>query len=222
MLRCSQVTVRYAVGELDVVPLRDLDLELAPGATALMGPSGSGKSTLLRVIAGLQEPLTGSVEIDAEPVTWSRRDPTVDPRVALVHQDYALVSFLDVADNLQLARELRGLPRATDTELLEALEVVGMADHARRMPRTLSGGQQQRVALARATVVHSKVLLADEPTGSLDSDNSAMVANLLRALGEDHGLVVLVATHDAAVAASLGRTVQLADLNAAEDDEPAA
>ena len=222
MLTCSGVTVRYRVGETTTTPLRDVGLFLPGGATALMGPSGSGKSTLLRVLAGLQQPTAGAVEIDGRAVSWSRRDPTMDPGVVMVHQDYALVGFLSVADNLQLTRQLRGMPKARPADLEAALATVGLGGYGPRMPRTLSGGEQQRVAIARATLVEATVLLADEPTGSLDDDNSQVVADVLRDLGEQHGVVVLVATHDSAVAATLGTTLQLAALNGAEEHETVA
>lgn len=205
MITLDHVTVSYP----DSTPLDDVSLTIPPGSTAVMGPSGAGKSTLLRLLAGLQEPDAGHVLLDGTPVavaTWSRSS---DPRVAMIHQDYRLVPFLTVRQNLLLAAELRELDR-TDRDVVSALEAVTLsAEHLDRSPTTLSGGQQQRVAIARALLTDATLLLADEPTGALDARSTATVAEALARTGRLPGLTVVVATHDRNVADRMDTCITL-------------
>lgn len=208
MIECRDVSVAYE----GTTPIRHLNLLVNPGATAIMGPSGSGKSTLLRLIAGLQSPTSGEVLIGGrhvEVATWNRSS---DLRVSSVYQDYRLVSFLTVRENVELAAEVRGLARPSGGEIVHALGRVRLdPELLDRMPRTLSGGQQQRVAIARALLSHSQVIVADEPTGALDTGNTLRVGELLAQLGSE-GQTIVVATHDERVAALMGATVQLDDI----------
>lgn len=205
MIRLSGITVQYS----DTTPFQDADFEFEPGATAVMGPSGSGKTTLLRLIAGTQRPDSGAVTINGEPVQNASWNSTGDPRVSLIHQDYRLVPFLTVGQNISLAAELRGMD-ISKNEVVEALEMVGLPPVlADRLPRTASGGEQQRVAIARALVAKSSVLLADEPTGALDAQNSRVITRILTSVAHEHGLCVVVATHDQAVADELDRVLRL-------------
>ncbi|MFT3971495.1 MAG: ABC transporter ATP-binding protein [Micropruina sp.] len=204
MLDIDEVSVEY--GPTPV--LKDVSLEFPPGSTALMGPSGSGKSTLLRVMAGKQAPTAGMVTINGSPVERASWRSSGDARIAMVFQDYRLVPFLTVADNIALAAEARQRP-ISDEEIRAAMARVGLApEMADRAPTSLSGGEQQRVAIARALVTGAEVILADEPTGALDTKNSRRVSEILKSLG-DEGLTVVVATHDEAVAATLDRTIRL-------------
>lgn len=197
--------------------LDGLSLTVPPGSTAIMGPSGSGKSTLLRVIAGSQMPTSGSVSIDGEPVVRASWKSPGDPRVSVIFQDYRLVPFLTVAENIALAAEAKCLP-VDDRAIEESLVRVGLAtDMATRLPGSLSGGEQQRVAIARALAAGAPIVLADEPTGALDAKNSQRVSDILHALGEQ-GLTVVVATHDPAVASRLDRIISLADGRVREGD----
>nr|WP_296073055.1 ABC transporter ATP-binding protein [uncultured Actinoplanes sp.] len=206
MITLDHVTVQYP----DVTPLDEVDLTFGPGTTAVMGPSGSGKSTLLRVIGGMQRPAAGAVAIDGVEVAAASWRSAGDPRVSLIHQDYRLVPFLTVEQNMLLAAELRGFRRA-DADVATMLERVGLpSSMGRRLPTKLSGGQQQRVAIARALLAGTPVLLADEPTGALDVDNTERIADILVELGRRDGLVVVVATHDPRVAERLDHRVQLA------------
>lgn len=206
MITLDRVTVRYP----DVTPLDEVDLTFGPGTTAVMGPSGSGKSTLLRVISGMQRPAAGAVAIDGVEVAAASWRSAGDPRVSLVHQDYRLVPFLTVEQNMLLAAELRGV-RRTGADVGAILERVGLpSSMSSRLPTSLSGGQQQRVAIARALLAGTSVLLADEPTGALDVDNTERIADILVELGRGDGLVVVVATHDSRVAERLDHRVQLA------------
>ncbi|MGY1719406.1 ABC transporter ATP-binding protein [Blastococcus sp. SYSU DS0552] len=185
-------------------------LEVGTESVVVMGPSGSGKSTLLRVLAGLQSPDRGTVSVDGVPLATGRRGGSGDTRVAVVHQDYRLVDFLTVAENLQLAAELRSVSAPAD-DLEEALARVGLHGFGDRSLATLSGGEQQRVAIARALVSRCRVLLADEPTGALDEENTGVVARLLRDLSREHGMSVVVATHDRSVARTMSRSLVLHD-----------
>lgn len=181
------LTVEYKIGQGRITPIRDLTHTFGPGSVGLMGPSGSGKSTLLRVLAGTQSPTTGRVS--------SENGSTV----SLIYQDSRLVEFLTASENLSLAAELNGAPLSTKG-IGDLLRIVGLAGSEDRMPSTMSGGEQQRVAIARAMATEPDVLLADEPTGALDPKNSHMVARLLADLAHDHGITVIVASHDPKVA----------------------
>jgi putative ABC transport system ATP-binding protein len=196
MIVLRDVTVNYR----EATPLKNLSIELDSTPTVVMGPSGSGKSTLLRVIAGLQAPDSGTVQINGTPVkmpTWSSAG---DTRVALIHQDYRLVQFLTVAENLRLAAEMRG--KTVTAEAAErSLERVGLGNvSVDRLPGTLSGGEQQRVAIARALLCGAEVLVADEPTGALDADNTVRVTDILAKIGVEDSVEVIIATHDPLVA----------------------
>jgi ABC-type lipoprotein export system ATPase subunit len=206
IVQVNDVTVRY---NNDATPLLGLVAEFRSGCSAVMGPSGSGKSTLLRVIAGLQTATSGSVLLSGSEVAKATWHQSGDPRVAMVHQDYRLISFLTIADNLRIASETRGLA-LNDQAIAEALDRVGLpSSFASRLPSTLSGGEQQRVAIARALVCRTAIILADEPTGALDAVNSKMVAEVLAAIGQSENTAVIVATHDVTVAESMAVVFQL-------------
>jgi putative ABC transport system ATP-binding protein len=168
-----------------------------------MGPSGSGKSTLLRVLAGLQVPDGGLVTVGGKPLKVTGAG---DARISLIHQDYRLVEFLDVGENLALAAELRAI-EISESDVANALSRVGLDGFQGRSPATLSGGEQQRVAIARALITRSAVLLADEPTGALDAENTKIVATLLRDISQENEISVVVATHDRSVAQMMSRTL---------------
>ncbi|MFI7331521.1 ABC transporter ATP-binding protein [Micromonospora aurantiaca (nom. illeg.)] len=205
MITLEQVTVEYP----DVTPLDSLNLTLSPGTTGVMGPSGSGKSTLLRLIAGIQAPTSGVVSIDGTAVVTASWRSAGDARVSFIHQDYRLVPFLTVEQNMLLAAELRGVSRSradVGAMLGRVALPVSMRD---RLPATLSGGQQQRVAIARALMAGTSVILADEPTGALDVDNTERVTDILVDLGHQERLMVVVATHDPDVARRLDRRLEL-------------
>ena len=207
MIALERVTVRYGSAN----PIRDLTVEMSAAPTVIMGPSGSGKSTLLRVISGLQRPDEGQVTLDGEPIQEPSWRSAGDSRVALIHQDYRLVPFLTVRDNVALGAEMRGSP-VTPQRVAECLERVGLPTaFGDRYPDTLSGGEQQRVAISRALACDARLLVADEPTGALDVDNTELVAELLVSLAEVDGLGVLIATHDPLVAAHVHERLQLSE-----------
>jgi putative ABC transport system ATP-binding protein len=215
VLRARGLAKTYVADGVEVLALRGVDLDVAPGElVAIMGPSGCGKSTFLHLLGGLDRPTAGSIELDGRPVEGlSEADWAVLRRreIGFVFQFFNLVGNLTVAENVELPARLVGASsddaRRHREELLERLGVSARAD---ALPSQLSGGQQQRVALARALVNRPTVLLADEPTGNLDSKSAAEVLALLREVRSGGQTLVLV-THDVRVAASADRVVSLRD-----------
>lgn len=196
--------------------LTAVDLTLCPGDhVAVMGRSGSGKSTLLNLLTGIDRPTSGSVEIDGVDLGTLDEGALAVFRgrhIGIVFQFFQLIPTLSVRENVLLAMELVGAipPGARDGRAQRLLEEVGLAAHADRLPGSLSGGEQQRAAIARALANDPPLLVADEPTGNLDSQTAASVSALLRDLARG-GKTVVVVTHDAAVAATCARVVQLVD-----------
>jgi putative ABC transport system ATP-binding protein len=215
VLQARGLAKTYVSDGVEVLALRGVDIDVAPGEfVAVMGPSGCGKSTFLHLLGGLDRPTAGSITLagrhveglsEAEWAVVRRRE------IGFVFQLFNLVGNLTVAENVELPARLVGASaqeaRARREELLERLGVSARAD---ALPSQLSGGQQQRVALARALVNRPAVLLADEPTGNLDSRSAAEVLALLREVQKDGQTLVLV-THDARVAASADRVISLRD-----------
>lgn len=168
----------------------DLTVTLGPDPVALMGPSGSGKSTLLRVLAG-QQSFGGSVSLDDVEVSPPGARTVGDARIAVIHQDYRLVDFLSIGENLMLGAESRGLEMSS-VACDELLELVGLGYLPQsRMPHSLSGGEQQRVAIARALAMRCRALVADEPTGALDFDNTGLIAQLLVSVCAERGVLLI-------------------------------
>jgi putative ABC transport system ATP-binding protein len=206
---------RYALGEGEpVTGLEDVTLRLARGEiVAIVGPSGSGKSTLLYLLGGLDRPDAGSVRVDG--VDWSELAGDARARFrrracGFVVQGFALLPQATAAENVELPLLLDGAPAAERVRLVaRALENVGLAGHGGKLPDQLSGGEQQRVAIARALVVEPAVVLADEPTGNLDSENGQAVTRLLVGQARELGAAVVLVTHDPAVAAHADRIVEL-------------
>lgn len=213
-VRLRGVTRRYpGLTALDAV---DLHIE-SGAAVALTGPSGSGKSTVLHLLGGMDRPDEGTVAVDGEELTARRLD-VHRRRVGFVFQRFHLLPALTVLDNV-LAPVL---PRRVDfdrrSRARELLDAVGLLDRADALPSELSGGQQQRVAISRALINRPGLLLADEPTGSLDSGTGREIIDLLLSLREQYGMTMLVATHDAEVAADCDRIVRLHDGRIVADD----
>ena len=205
----------YGEGPAEVRALVDIDLVVEAGSlVAVMGPSGSGKSTLLTIAGTLEEPTSGDVLIDGAPLaTMSRNDRARLRRRTLgyVFQDFNLLAGLTVLENVTLPLELDGMSaRRARPAALQALDQLGVADKADRFPDDLSGGERQRVAIARAIVGDRHVLLADEPTGALDSANGEAVMRMLRAACKQ-GTAGVIVTHDAQLASWADRIVFLRD-----------
>ena len=224
-LRLVGVNKTHGEGATAVTALTDVDLDVARGElVALMGPSGSGKSTLLNIAGGLDSPDVGEVTV------MGRRVDTADVRerarlrrqqVGYVFQDYNLVAALTAVENVALPRELDGArARRARRQAMEALDAVGIADLAQRYPDDMSGGQRQRVAIARALVGPRSIVLADEPTGALDSVTGEEVMAILRAR-VDAGAAGLLVTHEPRFAAWADRTVFLRDGRVVDATRPA-
>ena len=209
-----EVTRRYGEGESAVDAIRGVSLDVPTGQfLAVMGPSGSGKSTLMHLLAGLDQPTSGRVEIGGKDITaMDDAELTLLRRkhVGFVFQFFNLLPMLSAEENVLLPIEIAG--RKPEDGWVEALiDRVGLTDRRTHKPAELSGGQQQRVALARALVTEPTVLLADEPTGNLDSRTSAEVLDLLRDAVREYGQTTVMVTHDAHAASTADRVVLLAD-----------
>ncbi len=220
IIRLQEITRTFQVGDGEVHALVDIDEEIAPGEhVAIMGPSGSGKSTLLNILGCLDRPTGGRYELEGREVgslasnqlTQIRRH-----RIGFVFQFFHLVPRLTAAENVELPMVFGGVPVSERRErVAQAIEAVGLTNRASHAPDQLSGGERQRVALARATIMKPAILLADEPTGNLDSKSGGAVLDLLQRLNND-GLTLLVVTHDPRVAHRADRIVVLVDGKVAE------
>lgn len=181
--------------------LSSISLSAAPGSvSALMGPSGSGKTTLFSLLSGQLSPTSGTVTLGDRPVTEIPAPELRGGIIARVFQDYHLVPYLSALDNVRLAQDIADTLRAKPDRAAELLEEVGLGEHLTAPVHSLSGGEQQRVAIARALVNRPRLVLADEPTGALDSANSALVMDIFLRLAKSHEAAVIVATHDPSVA----------------------
>ena len=180
---------------------------------ALMGRSGSGKTTLLSLIAGLDLPVSGQIVCDGVPTSETDLEKYRREKVSVIYQDFRLFPLLTVAENVMYPMELRGMkPAEAKARAAELIESVGLpADVLDRFPAMLSGGEQQRVAIARALGMDTKLLLADEPTGNLDEDNSAKIFELLRSLAHSRGYCVIIVTHDEAIGRKADVTIRIRD-----------
>jgi len=200
-------------GAADLVILREIDLEVTRGeAVAVVGASGSGKSTLLAILAGLDTPSSGIVELDGQEIFSIDEDMRAELRgrsVGFVFQSFQLLPALTALENVMLPLELSKEEKAEELAR-QMLDRVGLAERLHHYPKHLSGGEQQRVALARAFVVRPKLLLADEPTGSLDAEAGAEIIRLLFEMNREYGTTLVMVTHDESLAARCGRIVRLA------------
>ena len=218
-LSTSDVTARgvsksFPTGDGRLWALTDIDLVMEPGTfTAVMGPSGSGKSTLLNCLLGLDKPDTGSIHVGGTDITGldeTRLAELRRSRFGVVFQSYNLIPSLTVADNISLPLRLAG--EEIDRRVVQGLaDAVGVGTALDRRPTQLSGGQQQRVAFARALVADPELVVADEPTGALDTQSSEVVLGLLRSLVTDFGQRVLMVTHNPSAASVADRVLFLAD-----------
>jgi len=213
------VTIRelskvYQQGEINVTALNNIRLDIGAGEfLALMGPSGSGKSTLLHIIAGIDRPTNGQCIVQGIDVTRLNESELADWRnqnVGFVFQTFNLIPVLTAHENVELPLLLTRLGgRERRKRVLTALELVGLADRARHLPKQLSGGQEQRAAIARALVTDPSLVVADEPTGNLDSQSAQEVLTILQALSRSAGKTVIMVTHDPKAAAFGSRSIHL-------------
>jgi len=205
----------YRVGDVDVHALRGVDLTVARGEfLGVVGPSGSGKSTLFHILGALTHATSGEVIIDGRDLSLisdAERTAMRRSMVGFVFQKYNLLPTLTAADNIAVARYISGNTAPEDPKFREILDLLGISHRLHHKPRALSGGEQQRVAIARAIVNQPAILLADEPTGNLDSKNSEAVLAVLSSLNERLGQTILMITHDIHVASFAHRTVHMLD-----------
>jgi putative ABC transport system ATP-binding protein len=212
----SNLTKTYRVGEIEVHALRGVALKIEAGEfVAIVGPSGSGKSTLFNILGGLTPPTSGTVLIDGRDlIQMSEADRTLlrKTTVGFVFQKYNLLPTLTGGDNIEIARHIAGKNgKDGDPQFEETLKLLGIASRLHHKPRALSGGEQQRIAIARALVNHPALLLADEPTGNLDTENSTAVLSILQGLNKRLGQTILMITHNPEAAAYADRIVTMRD-----------
>src|ERR1700681_1067931 len=215
MIEIRDLKKIYRVGEVDVHALRGVNLTVQRGEfVSVIGPSGSGKSTLFHILGGLTPPTSGTIHIDGRDLlTMSDAERTEMRKsgVGFVFQKYNLLPTLTAADNIEIARDIAGKNGPADPQFEEILALLGLKGRLHHKPRALSGGEQQRVAIARAIVNHPTILLADEPTGNLDTENSEAVLGLLRDLNTRLGQTILMITHKPEAAAYAHRIVRMRD-----------
>ena len=216
VLELDRVGKKYRRGDEQVQVLVDFDFTLDAGEFVVVtGPSGAGKSTLLHIAGGLDEPDNGTVAVaghDMWAMSAGARAAFRRRNLGFVFQFFNLVPMLTAVENVSLPLVLDGMPtRSADARAMELLNRVGLGNRARHRPAELSGGQMQRVAVARALVARPSMILADEPTGNLDSHSSAEVLGLLRSLSDEDGTAVVMVTHDPAAARYGSREVHLVD-----------
>lgn len=214
IIELSDIHLNLVGGSGEVNILRGVSLHVKEGETvAILGPSGSGKTTTLMVMAGLERPTSGSVRIAGNDLCAMSEDNLARFRrthLGIVFQSFHLVPTMTALENTALPLEFAHMPRARELAL-EALEAVGLADRARHYPAQLSGGEQQRVALARAFAARPRVILADEPTGNLDSETGTRVVEHLFSLQQQHGTTLVLITHDKELALRCARQVRMED-----------
>jgi putative ABC transport system ATP-binding protein len=226
LIRLRKVSRVYGKGDAAVYALRDVDLDVERGEfIAIMGPSGSGKSTVMNVIGCLDQPTSGEYFFDGQPVhamTRNQRALLRRSQLGFVFQGFNLLPRTSAQENVELPLLYRGEGAAARHDAARtALQLVGLEGREHHTPSELSGGQQQRVAIARALVTHPSVLLADEPTGNLDTQRSREIMDLLAALNRERGITIVMVTHEAEMAAYAHRIVRFVDGRVDSDSVPA-
>jgi len=215
-IQIENVSKVYRIGEVETRALNDISLAMAEGEfTALVGPSGSGKTTLLQLIGCLDKPDRGTVKIKGKDVTRLSANQRADLRraeIGFIFQFFALVPVLNAYENVELPLLLNGVKSGERRErVMELLSAVGLADRAKHRPDQMSGGEQQRVAIARALAPRPLMILADEPTANLDTENGKQAMDIMQRLNQETGTAFIFATHDPRVVAYARRVVKLRD-----------
>lgn len=214
LVEIRNLTKRFKKGDEVITPLENVDLDIQAGDfISMMGPSGTGKSTLLNMVSGIDRPESGTVIVDGVEITRLSRGKLADWRAAnlgYIFQTHNLVPVLTAYENVELPLLLLPMSASDRRKRVElAMEAVGLSDRADHYPRQLSGGQEQRVGIARAIVAHPTVVVADEPTGSLDAETSQQIQVLLQRLNKELGITLLMVTHDDDVAGIASRQLRL-------------
>ena len=211
----KDITKIYKIGEIDVPALRGVSLQIATSeVVSIMGPSGSGKTTLMNVIGCLDRPTAGEYILDGQQVSNMNDDrlsKVRNQKVGFVFQSFNLLPRQSAINNVELPLRYAGVDGKMKERAIAALESVGLAERVHHRPNELSGGQQQRVAIARAIVNNPAILLADEPTGALDSKSGKEIMELLLQLNKERGMTLIFVTHDPTIAAMTQRVIHLKD-----------
>ena len=216
LLKMERITKEYKLGKTVVRALRGLDLEIRAGeVVAIMGPSGSGKSTLMHILGALDTPTSGRAIIDGADLEHLKETQLVTLRgqkVGFVFQTFNLIQTLSALQNVELPMIFQGMPRFERARRArKLLEVVGLGERARHKPNELSGGERQRVAVARALANDPEIILADEPTGNLDTESGSSILGLLKNLSVEDAKTVILVTHDPEAAEIADRVIRLRD-----------
>jgi putative ABC transport system ATP-binding protein len=217
ILKTEDLKMVYRVGRVDVNALRGVNLSIAPGEfVAIMGPSGCGKSTLLHILGGLLKPSSGRVMVDGEDLAAMSDAARTDLRrrkIGFVFQRFNLFPTLTAEGNLKLAERIHanGKPSLDAAARREILRLLRLENKMSHKPLELSGGEQQRVAIARAIINRPSIILADEPTGNLDTENSTIVLDMLRDLNQEFRQTIVMITHNPEAAAVASRTIEMRD-----------
>lgn len=215
IIRTVDLTMTYQSGRVEVPALRNVDLVVRRGEfVAIMGPSGCGKSTLLHLLGGLMPPTSGKILIegvDIAKLSDPERTEVRRRKVGYIFQRFNLLPTLSARGNIELAKKIHGNGHLVHYKSEEIIEILGLSEKLNFRPAELSGGEQQRVAIARALVNHPALILADEPTGSLDSRNAQQVLRILQSLNEKLKQTIVMITHDSEAASIAGRIVEMRD-----------
>lgn len=215
IIRAQQLTRSLPLAGEEINILKGISFEIEQGEwVALTGPSGSGKSTLLGILAGIDTPSDGRLELDGEDITELKEGKLAEIRnqkIGIIFQSFNLIPTLTAQENVEVPLYVNSKASQASKLAREMLELVGLGDRLRHRPHQLSGGQQQRVAIARALVTQPRFLMADEPTGNLDSLTGQQVLNLFTDLRRQLGLTLVIATHDPAVASRADRVLRIVD-----------
>ncbi|NTU74917.1 MAG: ABC transporter ATP-binding protein [Anaerolineaceae bacterium] len=215
VITARDITKVYRMGEVDVNALRGVTFDICPGeVVAIMGPSGSGKSTLMNIIGCLDVPTSGQYILDGVDVSKMTDDElaiTRNKKIGFVFQSFMLLSRTSALGNVELPLRYGGIKTNRREIARKALESVGLGDRVNHLPTEMSGGQQQRVAIARALVNNPAILLADEPTGNLDSQSGKEIMNLILSLNRDLGTTIVIVTHDPRIGEQMKRIIRVTD-----------